>query len=170
MWWPWRWLWETLEHLEPCDVCAGECVWWHRTTKTNWEDYAHIHVFMLCRTFTCSCCASCSCFSGSWFSRCHWCRTCQRSASWSSIAFHHTHAIPSAEFFPSGCCSPIVSCHRPLNLYTKFLHISHRENGSFEVLSLHPPAVNDLGRTRWQAWNHDRNEVLRVASYSESRF
>ena len=27
--------------------------------------------------------------------------------------------------------------HRPLNLYLKFLHISHRKNGSFEVLSLH---------------------------------
>ena len=25
--------------------------------------------------------------------------------------------------------------------YPKFLHISHRENGSFEVLSLHTPSV-----------------------------
>ena len=24
-------------------------------------------------------------------------------------------------------------CDRPLNLYPKFFHISHRENGSFEV-------------------------------------
>ena len=31
-----------------------------------------------------------------------------------------------------------MSCHRQLNLHPKFLHISHRENGSFEVLSLHP--------------------------------
>ena len=63
----------------------------------------------------------------------------QRPARWfySSTAFHHAYAIPSAKFFPSGCCSPIVSCHRQLNLYPKFLHISHRENGSFEVLSLH---------------------------------
>ena len=30
-----------------------------------------------------------------------------------------------------------MSCHRPLNLYPKFLHISHRENGSFDVLTLH---------------------------------
>ena len=37
------------------------------------------------------------------------------------------------KFFSSGCCSPIVSCHRQLNLYPIFLHISHRENGSFEV-------------------------------------
>ena len=51
------------------------------------------------RTLTCSghcwvsCCASC-CFSGSWFSRCHWCRTPQRPASWfhSSTAFHHAYA------------------------------------------------------------------------------
>ena len=38
----------------------------------------------------------------------------------------------------SGCCSPTLSCHRQLNLYRKFLHISLRENGSFELLSLHP--------------------------------
>ena len=30
-----------------------------------------------------------------------------------------------------------MSCHRPLSLKTKFLHFAHRENGSFEVLSLH---------------------------------
>ena len=33
-----------------------------------------------------------------------------------------------------GCCRSTVSCHRQLNLYPKFLHVSHRENGSFEVL------------------------------------
>ena len=53
------------------------------------------------------------------------------------LHFNHANATPSAKFFPSGCCSPTVSCHRPLNLYPKFLHISHRENGSFEVLSIH---------------------------------
>ena len=31
----------------------------------------------------------------------------------------------------------LVLVKRPLDLYPKFLHISHRENGSFEVLSLH---------------------------------
>ena len=58
-----------------------------------------------------------------------------------STAFHHANATPSAKFFPSGCCSPTVSCHRPLNLYPKFLHFSNRDNGSFEVLSLHTPSV-----------------------------
>ena len=56
----------------------------------------------------------------------------------------------------SGCCSPTLSCHRQLNLHPKFLNISHRENGSFEVLSLHPSvgysrppsAVNDLSVTK----------------------
>ena len=48
--------------------------------------------------------------------------------------------IRNAKFCPSGCCSPIVSCHRPLNLYPKFLHLSHRENGWFEVLSSHHPS------------------------------
>ena len=35
-------------------------------------------------------------------------------------------------------CRQWCSCRfdRPLNLYTKFFHSSHRENGSFEVLSL----------------------------------
>ena len=32
----------------------------------------------------------------------------------------------------SGCFCPTLSCHRQLNLYPKFLHISHRENGSSE--------------------------------------
>ena len=58
-----------------------------------------------------------------------------------TVQFHHAYAIPSANIFSSGCCSPTVSCHRQLNLNPKFLHISHRENGSFEVLSLHSPSV-----------------------------
>ena len=97
------------------------------------------------RTLTCSCGPSCS-SSGSWFSRCHWCRTPQRPARWfhSSTAFHHANATPIAKCFPSGCCSPIVSCHRPLNLYPKLLHISHRENGSSEVLSLQQMAKQVL--------------------------
>ena len=32
-------------------------------------------------------------------------------------------------------------CDRRLNQYPKILHISHRANGSFEVLSLHTPSV-----------------------------
>ena len=43
---------------------------------------------------------------------------------------HTQHQVQSS--FSSGCCSPTLSCHRPLNLYPKFLHISHRENGSFD--------------------------------------
>ena len=75
-------------------------------------------------------------------------RTSHRSAGrfYTSTSFHHAYAIPSTKFFSSGCCSPTLSCHRQLNLYTKFLHISHRENGSFEVLSLHPPSVARDGR------------------------
>ena len=71
------------------------------------------------------------------------------------LHFHHGNATPSAQFFPSGCCCPTVSCHRPLNLYPKFLHISHRENGSFEVVFTHPvgysrppSAVHDLSVTK----------------------
>ena len=42
----------------------------------------------------------------------------QQDGFYSSTAFHHANATPSAKFFPSGCCSPTVSCHRPLNLPT----------------------------------------------------
>ena len=59
----------------------------------------------------------------------------QRDGFSSSTAFHHAYAIPSVKFFSSGCCCPIVFCHRQLRLHPKFLHISRRENGSFEVLS-----------------------------------
>ena len=63
------------------------------------------------------------------------------STSSRKVAFVNLISLPSAKFFPSGCCSPIVSCHRQLNLYPKFLHTSHRENGSFDVLSSHLPSV-----------------------------
>ena len=58
-----------------------------------------------------------------------------------TVQFHHAYAIPSTKFFSSGCCSLTLSCHRHLKLYPKFLHISHRENGSFEVLSSHSPSI-----------------------------
>ena len=135
--------------------------WDETNTRTSWamscvqemsvatESEQGLRRLTTTRTFTCSpsvarhfpvSCASCWCFSGSWFSRCHWCRTPHLSAGsffFSSTAFHHACAIPSANFFPFGCCSPTVSCHRQLSLYSKFLHISHRENGFFEVLSVH---------------------------------
>ena len=77
------------------------------------------------------------------FSRCHWCRTSHRSAGrfYMSTSFHHAYAIPSVKFFSSGCCSLTSSCHRPLNQYRKFLHISHHENGCSQELSLHLPSV-----------------------------
>ena len=57
--------------------------------------------------FTCCCsCALCGMCSGSWWSRCHWCRA----------RFHHADAIPSVEFFPSGFCSPLV--HFVVRLYS----------------------------------------------------
>ena len=48
----------------------------------------------------------------SWLSRRHWCRTFYRSVS---PRIHNST-------FSSWCCSPIVSCHRQLNLYPKLLH------------------------------------------------
>ena len=120
------------EHSSILSHCAM-CTRWVCQHRTDYEDCN------TARTLTCSCCASCW-FSGSWFSLCHWCRTHHRPARWffSSTAFYHANATQSTKFFPSGCCSPTVSCHRPLNMYPKFMQNSHRENGSSEVLSFHP--------------------------------
>ena len=133
--------------LSQCAMCK-RWMWQHRT---DYEECNTTH------TLTCSCCASCW-LSGSWFWRCNWCRTPQRQARWfySSTAFYHANATPNAKFFPSGCCSPIVPCHRSLNLYTKFLHISHLENGSFWGVvftllvgySRPPSTVNDPSATK----------------------
>ena len=48
------------------------------------------------------------------------------------VRFHHAHVIPS---FLLGC-SPTFSCHRQLRLQPLLSLSAHRENGSFEVLSL----------------------------------
>ena len=99
--------------------------------------------------------------SKSWWSRCHWCRA----------RFHHADAIPSMvtlslvscsvsprrrntkyrfhfllDFVVHFCtCSQTVFCDRqflPVAIYCTLLH---RENGSFEVLSLQQP--NSSGST-----------------------
>ena len=73
----------------------------------------------------------------------------------------------------SGCCSPTLSCHRQLNLYPKFLHISHRENGSFEVLSLQFINVLVLSSPTWQlSFDTSRTSHVssRAALWSNSSF
>ena len=115
-------------------------------------DKARLRRLTTTRTVTCSPSASRHCWFScalcwSWFSRCHWCPTSHRSAGrfYTSKSFHHAYAISSTKFFSSGCCSPTLSCHRQLNMYPKFFHISHREDGSFEVLSLQQ-------KLRYQRW------------------
>ena len=103
-----------------------------------------------------SCCA-CR-FSGSRFSRCHRCRTPQRQASWfhSLTAFHHTYEILGATFFPSGCCSPIVFCHRLLLSVSQILAYFTLRKRIFGGVVLTPPvgysrpssAVNDPSVTK----------------------
>ena len=116
-----------------------------RTKKT--DNYAHIHVL-----FTCSpsvsrhcwvSCASCWCFSGSWISRCHWCRTSHRSAGWfyTSTSFHHAYAIPSTKFFlldvAVRLCPVIVNSICIQN--SCIFHIA--KMGLFEVLSYRAQAA-----------------------------
>ena len=115
----------------------------HAMCARNECDNARLRRLTTTRTFTCSpsvsrhCRVSCA-LCWSWFSRCHWCRTSHRSAGrfYTSTWFHHADAIANTKFFSSGRSSLALSCHRQLKLYPKFLHISHRENGSFDVLSL----------------------------------
>ena len=113
-------------------------------TETDYEDcnnYARAHVFSKCFKSLHTLLGFVLCFVlFLWILvfTLSLCRTPQRPARW----FHSSAAVQtrirkqSAKFFPSGCFSLIVSCHRQLNLYPKLLHISHREKGSFEVLSL----------------------------------
>ena len=60
-----------------------------RNERDNAETEQRLRRLTTSRTFTCTpnvsrhcriSCSSCWCFSGSWFSRCHWCRTPYRSA------------------------------------------------------------------------------------------
>ena len=120
----------------------------HAMHAKNDCDNARLRRLTTTRTITCSPSVSRHCrvswtLCWSWFSRCHWCRTSHSSAGrfYKSTLFHHACAIPNTKFFSSECFSPTLSCHRQLNLYPKFLHNSHRENGSFEVLSLYLPSV-----------------------------
>ena len=126
-------------------MCArNECDSRNRTRTKKTNNYAHIHVFTKCLTSLLG------------FLVLHvdvyldlgfhivigvGCLTVQQEGFITSTSFHHAYAIPSTKFFLLGSCSPTLSCHRQLNLYPKFLHISHRENGSFEVLSLHTPSI-----------------------------
>ena len=59
---------------------------------------------------------------------------------------HTQHQVQSS--FLLDVVVRLCPCHRPLNLYPKFLHISHREKGSFEVLSLHL-----LLAQCWETWH-----------------
>ena len=116
----------------------------HKTTKTN--NYAHIHVLPKCVTslfgfmcfvlmflwilvFTLSLVSDVSPFS-----------TKVLYVNFISPRLRNS----KYKVLSSGCCSPTLSCQRQLNLYPKFLHISHREKGSFEVLSLHVTRVFSL--------------------------
>ena len=49
-----------------------------------------------------------------WWSRCHWCRA----------RFHHAHAIPSAEFFPCGFCSPLIFLHSDCILWSSISSVA----------------------------------------------
>ena len=64
-----------------------------------------------------------------------------------SVRCHHADVIPSTDVFPSGfvvqfcICSQTVFCDRQFLPVAKYCTLLHRENGSFEVLSLHLPSV-----------------------------
>ena len=116
----------TRKHLEASVPCArNEWDNTELTTKTS-TPRARSRVHVVLRVD-----------SGSWFSCCHWCRTPQRPARWfhSSAAFHHANTTPSAKFF----FLDVVVRLCPVIVHSICIPnscIFHRENGSFEVLSL----------------------------------
>ena len=126
-------------------MCArNECDSSNRTRTKKTNNYAHIHVFTKCVTSLLGfnvLRVDVSLDLG--FSRGHWCRTSHRSAGrfYTSTSFHHAYAIPSTKFFLLDVvvrlCPVIVNSICIPNSF----HMSHRENGSFEVLSLHHPTV-----------------------------
>ena len=125
---------QTLGHLEPCDVCK-EWVWQHKTTKTS--NCAYIHVLPKCVTSL----LGFMCFVLMFL----WILVSKLSlvsdvSPFSRKVLHVNFISPRIrnskyKVLSSGCCSLTLSCHRQLNLYPKFFHISHRENGSFAELS-----------------------------------
>ena len=81
-----------------------------------------------------------------------------RNKDWLQRLQHYAHAHVFHKYLSRcthcwvSCCAPCWSCascrqwcsyrcDRPLILSPQFLHISHREKGSFEVLSLHLQSV-----------------------------
>ena len=115
---------QTLGHLEPCDVCKRMSV----TTQTEQE----LTTPRACSRVT----QVCHVIVGFHVLRVGLGFHDVIGVGRLTIHFHHAHAIPRTKIF-SGCGSPTLSCHRQFKQNPKFFHISHRENGSFEVLSLH---------------------------------
>ena len=150
----------TRKHLEPmCDVQEMS------VTTHNWlrrlQHYAHAHVFVLSfvlvlwiLVFTLSM------VSNVWTSS-------KKRRSYPSTAFHHANVTPTASFFSSGCCSPTVSCHRPLDLYPKFLHIFIAKTGLSEVLSLH---FHRGGTCKHLPWYTESNLVVPFQHWHSSIF
>ena len=120
--------WDNHSHmLSQCAMCK-RWVWQHRT------DYEDCNTK---RTLTCSCCALCW-FSGSCFSRCHWCRMPQRPAR----CFHSSTTFSPRKdtkykflsfwmLWSDYVLSPSTSICIP-----NYWIFSHRETGSFEMLYL----------------------------------
>ena len=114
---------QTLRHLEPCDVCM-EWVWRPNRRRLT-TPRACSRATQVCHVIV-----------GFHVLRVDLGFHVVIGVGRLTIHFHHAPAILRTKIF-SGCGSPTLSCHRQFKLNPKFLHISHRENGSFEVLSLH---------------------------------
>ena len=121
----------------------------HAMCATNECNNTRLRRLTTMRTFTClpsvsrHCrvsCAFCWCYSGSWFSRCRWCRTSHRSAGRFYTVNFISPRIRNSKYkvlFFWMLSVRLLSCHRQLNLHSQILaYFTFRETRVFwQVLS-----------------------------------
>ena len=127
----------------------------HAMCARNECDNTRLRRLTTTRTLTCHpsvsrhwwvSCASCWRFSGSWFSRCHWCRTSHRSTS-----FHHAYAILQVQssFFWIVLSSSTQSVSQTLAHFTSRKRVFWGVDFTPSVGYSRPPSTaNDLSVTK----------------------
>ena len=125
---------QTLGHLEPMRCVQGMSV---TTQNEDYEDYAHVNMFPKCVT---SLLGFMLCFVLFFWILAFMLSLLSDASTFSKIFFHVNCISPRTRNTKCRVLLDVVVrlCPVIVNLYPKFLHISHHENGSFEVLSFSP--------------------------------
>ena len=137
------WLWKYRHRSDLSH--AVQCAMW-RHADTRWTRLG---------TIKCSCwCALCG--NQSWWSCCHWCRSCNRATSprKHNLLLNSHFCVLSVQLCT---CSQTVSCDRQFFLVAIYCTLLHREYGSFGVLCLHL-----ICRLQWTAVSCKRSICNKV--------